>query len=234
MLGGLAAITTGHARGILVAPFVWAKKLSGIQIGAVNAAGNVRGLQLGLVNLTAGELRGLSVGLFNYARKADVSLAPIALTKHGGAHFQYEVTDTGFLSFSLRLDATYSYSFVSVRAQPTGVRRGYAVGAGLGAKVPLWREALFTDVDLSFHVLQPERDWYRGVPNFLGQLRALVRYQLHSHFSVFAGPALSLMVQTDPARRVDVGLMLARHTLSAKGADVRVAIWPGFAAGLRF
>ena len=231
-----ASLVTGTARGALVAPFTWAKDLRGVQIGAVNAAAQVRGLQLGLVNLAAVEVKGLSLGLFNYAKKADVSLAPIAYTKHGGAHLQYELTDVALLSFALRLDASYNYSFVSVRAHPVGTaaRRGYSVGAGLGAKIPLWDETVWMDLDLSFHVLQPKRDWQRKVPNSLSQLRGLFRYQLHPHFSLFAGPTFNVLTQREAARLVDLGFPLTRHVLTASNARVRVSIWPGFAGGIRF
>lgn len=235
-LAGVSAIVDGHLRGLALAPVTWARRLSGVQIGAVNTAATIDGVQLGVINVVTQHVRGVSLGLINYAEEADVSLAPIAYTRRGGVHAQLAVADTSLVSFALRLDATYNYSFVSAALHPIGgeARRGYALGAGLGAKVPLYERSLWLDIDLSFQLVQPEKTWWRGVPNSIEQLRLLLRYELYAHLSFFAGPTLNVLLQTDSARRADLGFALRRYVLTEADSNTRVSIWPGFAAGLRF
>jgi Caspase domain len=235
-IGGVSAIVDGHMRGLLVAPMTWARRLSGVSLGAVNTAATVEGLQIGVINVVTKSVRGVSIGVINYAEEADVSLAPIAYTRQGGVHAQLSLQDTSLLNLALRLDATYNYSFVSVGVHPIGkeARRGYALGAGLGVKVPLYARSLWLDMDLSFQLIQPEKSWLRGVPNSIEQLRLLLRYELYAHLSFFAGPTLNVLLQTDRERRADLGFALRRYVLTEADAIVRVALWPGFALGLRF
>jgi hypothetical protein len=235
-LGGISAIADGHMRGLLVAPVTWARRLSGVQLGALNVAATIEGVAIGAVNIATARVHGVALGLINYAEEADVSLAPLSFTHKGGVHAQVAVTDTSLINVALRSDATYNYSFVSVGVHPLGPheRRGYAIGAGLGAKLPLFQALLWLDLDLSFQLVQPPKTWRRGVPNSLQQLRLLLRYELHRFFSPFAGPVLNVLVQRDPERRDDLGFGLRRYTLTHSGSDVRVSLWPGFALGFRF
>jgi hypothetical protein len=235
-LGAISALANGHARGVLAAPVTWARELSGVQLGAINVAGAVRGLQVGAINIVTTRVRGVSLGIFNYAQEADVSLAPVAYTRKGGVHAQLALHDTSLLNLAVRLDATYNYSFVAVAVHPIGAqaRRGYALGGGLGAKVPLYERTLWLDIDLSVHLIQPQKSWHRGLPNTLEQLRLLLRYEIWMHLSFFAGPTLNVLVQADRERRADLGFALQRTILTEADARVTVAIWPGFALGMRF
>jgi hypothetical protein len=214
----------------------WARELSGVQLGALNVAGTIEGVSIAALNVATARVRGVALGLINYAEEADVSLAPLSFTRKGGIHAQLAISDTSLIDVAVRSDATYNYSFVGVGVHPIGARgrRGYSVGAGLGAKLPLYQALLWLDADLSFHVVQPTRTWRTGVPNSLSQLRLLLRYELHRFFSLFAGPVLNVLLQLDPQRRDDLGFGLRRHTLTNRGSDVRVSLWPGFAAGIRF
>ncbi len=234
--GAVAALADGHAHGLLAAPVTWARRLSGVQLGAVNTAATIEGVQIGALNVVTTRVRGVSLGLVNYAEEADVSLAPIAYTRKGGAHAQLSLHDTSLLNVAVRLDATYNYSFVAVGVHPIGAqaRRGYSLGAGLGAKLPLYGRTLWLDIDLSVHLVQPQKSWQRGLPNTLDQLRLLLRYEVWKHLSFFAGPTLNVLVQLDRERRVDLGFALRRTVLTNADAQVRVLIWPGFAFGMRF
>ena len=80
---------------------------------------------------------------------------------------------------------------------------------------------------------QPLRDWYRGLPNTLWQMRLLARVELHKHFSVFGGLTLNTLLQLEQDERVSPGLALKHHEATREGASTRVLYWPGFAFGVR-
>ena len=224
-----------HGLGVQVAALNFARHLRGAQIGAVNLARHVRGVQVGAVNVAASEVRGLQVGLINYADDADVSLAAIGISRKGGVHPQVTISDNALLTAALRFDARYNYSFVAGGLHPLGQGddRTFSLGAGLGAKVPLFRELLWLDIDLGAHALQALSGWRTGLANALFQLRAMVRVDLHRHLSVLAGPALSVLVQRDPLHRLRPGFAIGSEELTESDSSTRVLLWPGFVAGLR-
>jgi hypothetical protein len=205
----------------------------GAQLGFVNLARDVRGVQMGMLNVAAERVRGLQLGVVNYADEADFSLALLGITRKGGAHLQLTVSEVMLPEVALRLEATYNYSFVSIGVSPYRgeLHRAYTIGAGLGAKLPLWLEQLWLDIDVGVHVVQPMLDWYRGLPNTLWQLRILPRYQLHEHFGVFAGLTVNALLQVTREERITPGVLRRRN--AARDEEARVLIWPGFALGAR-
>ncbi|MET0286319.1 MAG: caspase family protein, partial [Polyangiales bacterium] len=127
-----------HLHGLQLGGINWSKAGEGAQLGGLNLARDLTGLQLGFVNVAAGRVHGMQVGLLNYADEADVSLAPLGITRQGGVHPEVSVDELMAPFLALRLEAKYNYSFVSLALAPyAGGASGYAVGAGLGAKTPL-------------------------------------------------------------------------------------------------
>lgn len=226
-------LTRERADGILLGSVNWARTLEGAELGLLNLARSVHGLQLGLLNVAADKVRGLQLGVINYADEADFSLAPLGITRKGGAHALITVSDVALPELSLRLEANYNYSFLSVAFAPYGeTERAYAIGAGLGAKAPLFVPLLWLDADLGVQLLQPWLTWKRGLDNVLFQLRLLARVQLHEHLGLFAGGTLNVLVQRDRDDPLAPG-MLQRHELTSEQGATRVFLWPGFAAGVR-
>lgn len=228
------SLVARHGLGLQSAALNFARSLRGAQIGAVNLARHVRGIQVGAVNVAASEVRGLQVGVVNYADDADVSLAVIGITRKGGVHPQLTIGDNALLTAALRFDARYNYSFVAGGLHPLKRDdRTFSLGAGLGAKAPLFRELMWLDIDLGAHALQALSGWRTGLANALFQLRAMVRVDLHRHLSVLAGPTLSVLVQRDPMHRLRPGFAIGSEELTESDSSTRVVLWPGFVAGLR-
>ena len=97
----------------------------------------------------------MQLGLLNYADEADVSLAPLGITRKGGVHAQVALTDVFAPELSLRVEANYNYSFVSLGLAPFGRHDAWAFGWGLGAKTPLYAPALWLDIDLTSSASAP-------------------------------------------------------------------------------
>lgn len=65
---GLANVVTGEVRGAQSAPFNYARgRVRGGQLGALNLAGPVAGVQAGALNIAAGPVLGLQLGALNVA-----------------------------------------------------------------------------------------------------------------------------------------------------------------------
>jgi hypothetical protein len=174
----------------------------------------------------------VQAGLLNYADEADVSIGLIGITRKGGTHLQLSFDEMFAPEILLRLDANYNYSFVSVAIAPyDGQTRGYAIGAGLGVKAPLFVPKLWLDVDYGFHMLQSFDGYQRRVPNSLHRLRALVRYELYPHLSVFAGLSFNVYAELSPERRFRPAVLVQPHRATPGSAEV--VYWPGFTVGVR-
>lgn len=225
--------TSRRARAIQLGAVNYARELGGLQLGGLNVVSDGAGVQLGGVNTAAGRVRGMQVGLLNYADEADVSLAPLGITRRGGAHPQVAFSDIHAPDISLRVEANYNYTFVSFGISPYRgeLHRAFTLGFGLGMKIPLYRPYAWLDIDLAMHVVQPMVDWYKGLPNTLYQLRVLPRVQLHDHFSIFAGLTLNALLQLEPLQRTTPGLLRGDNV--AKDEEARILLWPGFACGVR-
>lgn len=229
------ALNAGSAvRGMQAASINWASLLRGLQVGGLNLAREVRGLQVGLLNVSVGRVQGLQTGLVNYADEADVSIAPLGITRKGGAHVLAGASDVAALELALRLEANYNYTFLRLAQAPFSRHGGatYQLGAGVGAKVPLLTGRLYLDLDLGVHLVQPWIRWDRGLINSLWQLRAITRYQLFDRLGFYLGASLNFLLQRGLEDRLDPGF-LRRHELLAADARHQLALWPGLLAGVR-
>jgi hypothetical protein len=222
------------AYGLQLASLNFAPRLMGVQLGFGNGAHHVHGLQAGGLNVATGRVRGAQIGLINYAEEADVSIALLGVTKKGGTHLQVSLDEMFAPEVALRLEANYNYSFVSVATAPYGRHvRGYAIGAGIGAKVPLFLPRLWLDLDLGFHMLQSFDGYVRGVPNSLFRLRALARYELYRHLSVFLGVSFNAYLEQKPEESFRPAVLVDTHRATNPDEDVQVLYWPGFTVGVR-
>lgn len=220
--------------GLQLAGLNLTSSFAGAQLGFVNLARNVEGLQVGALNITTGRVRGVQVGLISYAEEADVSLALLGITKKGGTHVSVAVDEMFAPEVELRLDANYNYSFVSIATAPyERSARGYAVGAGLGGKVPLFVRGLWLDLDVGFFMLQAFDSFARGVPNSLYRVRAMARYELYPHLSVFAGVTFNVFVELRPEDRFRPAVLVDPHRVTHRDEETQLLYWPGFTVGVR-
>jgi len=237
-MGFIGNINRGtHAGAQIAYLFNSAKTVHGAQIATVNKSGDVAGVQFGLINV-GGNVSGAQIGLINIARRADVSIGLIPITKEGGVRFEVWTSDTALINLGLRLPARFTYVFVSGGLHPiahSGASesqsrgRGWEFGGGFGGHIPIGSG--FIDIDLgaygvvsglqSPHVLAP-----------MARARLLGGMQIAKRCAFFLGPTFNILFD-DPHRPIDrpgYGWV----TRSRQDADVRARSWPGFAAGLRF
>lgn len=205
----------------------------GAQLGMVNVVGRMRGVQLGLINVGR-EVSGGQVGLLNFAGKSKASVGLISVTREGSIHPEVSISDTAAINLGVRLPATYTYSLLDVGIQPAGAGAGWQVGLGFGGRVPLPAK-LFIDLDLAGYAV------FRGLsrvegPSALSRLRMTFGWQPYRRLSVFGGPTLNVLFEPrfrDEAERPGLYQWAGVDYQNAKD-EVRVRVWPGFSAGVRF
>lgn len=241
--GHFGNINRGEMEGIQAAVlFNTAQDLRGVQVSqGYNWAQEVRGAQFGLVN-AAGTVHGVQFGLVNVADEADASIALIPVTRKGGFHPEVFTSDTAMVNLGFRLPAKYTYMFASVGMQPLGrledgrmstqggAGRAWEAGLGWGGHIPMGKR-LSMDLDLGGYVVTDSLQW-SGPVGSMSRFRMLLNYSFADRFTVWGGPTLTALVD-EPSRGIDrpgYAWVSGRY----ENHDVRVRMWPGFAAGLRF
>jgi hypothetical protein len=220
--------------GLQAASVNYARELDpGMQLGMVNTVGKLRGVQLGLINVGK-DVKGAQLGLFNFAGRADAAVGLISVTREGGVHPELSVSDTAALNLGLRLPAKHTYTFAEIGVQPGRSGQGWQAGLGFGGRVRLPHE-LFIDLDLATYAVFHGFDQVR-TPSALGKLRLTFGWQPYDHLSIFGGPTLNALVEIDTlTTQSRPGLyQYAAYDYVDDPDRVRVRVWPGFVAGLRF
>lgn len=250
-----ANITRGIHRGVqFTHGYNHATDLRGVQMGSINHAPEARGLQVGLINI-GGNVRGAQIGLVNWARSADASFALLPITREGGVRVEVSSSDTALLNVGIRLPAKYTYAFAGAGIHPFGTERGHTgtnlekgkaweFGGGFGGHIPVTDE-IFIDIDVSgWGVTSGLRAGSKL--GGLSKARLMVGWQAAPHVAIFGGPTFNVL--TDRAEVPDVPLrggkgVSAGHVerpgygwvaYERTDGDVRVRMWPGFVAGVRF
>lgn len=221
-VNGVQAASVNHAREIEL----------GAQLGVVNVGGKLRGVQLGILNVGR-EVKGAQLGLFNFSRNADAAIGLLSITREGNVHPEVSTSDTANVHVGLRFPARYTYSFLDFAIQPGGSGRGLQAGLGLGGRVRLPHD-LFIDIDLATYAVF--RGFHSAVPNPMLKLRTTFGWQAFERLAVFGGPTLNMLVEleTVDAQSRPGPYQWAAYDYASDADRVRVRMWPGFVAGVRF
>jgi hypothetical protein len=241
----LGNINKGEMRGLQAATgFNAARYIKGVQASSgVNWAKRIDGAQFSMVNV-AGRVRGVQFGLVNYAEEADASFALLPITKKGGIRAEVSTSDTALLNLGFRLPANYTYAFFNLGLHPFGRGRdgefggkndrgkAWEAGVGFGGHIPL-RHKLFIDMDVSANIVTGSLAWRMPVGS-LARARLMVGWQAAEHLAIWGGPTINALVddpdEGDGIDRPGYGWVAGTYD----NGDVRVRVWPGFVAGLRF
>ncbi len=202
-VGGLqAALGINSAKG----------RVSGAQLAlGLNVAGDVQGLQLGLVNV-ADRVKGVQLGLVNVADDVEgIPIGLISVTESGGVHPVLWSSRTAYANLALKFATRYTYTMFGVAAHrddvpdtstglPSATRDEVANLVGpqfaIGARVPFLPFYFETDLGSTYlfagEICCPDERTGFGDDRLLHRLRALVGFELHRRFSLFVGTGLTV------------------------------------------
>ena len=241
---GLQAALVSHSGGTMSGlqfgyGFNYAERLRGVQLGLVNVAGDSKGAQVGLVDITKGEVKGIQVGLVTYADEADAALALIPITRKGGVWVDLWTSDVHLLHAALRFRTRRTYSFLTGGIHPIGGDNSRAFSGGLGFGGPLvWRQRFSVELDNAVSAV------FRGIggvdrsPYLLDTLRLSVAYRPIRHFAIWGAVTLNVMFDFEPVAgdsfRPGYGWSFGVGDIVAQTLNPGVRTWPGFAFGFQF
>lgn len=209
-----------------------ANETRGAQLGLLNIGrGRVRGAQVGLINI-AGDVRGSQVGIFNYAKSANSSVGFVAGTREGGVHPEVWTSDVSAINVSVRFAARYTYSFIAAGMHPAGSGAGWRFGAGFGVRAPIRKRAAI-EIDAAGYAgfVDPAFD---ASLSALATARVKFAWSIAPRLTVFGGPTFNLQHDDPSDGKPRLGYRWVSWRSTDREGDDRIAVWPGFALGLRF
>lgn len=199
-------IARGQVRGAQIAGGINIGRVRGLQLGLINVSAEVDGLQLGLINI-ARKVDGLQVGVINVtAGLAGESLGFANILKPGRIHLALWGSSSLYGNAGLKFASKYAYSIVSAAIH--NLEGNVAAGAGLtlGLHLPLSRylQGLTVSGDLGAYRLFPTGFNFTAHAEVY-KTRLLASYELAHRLTLFVGGGGFLSVTGDDDVKMTFG-----------------------------
>lgn len=206
--------------------------------GLLNSANDVQIGQFGSFNRARGNMRGLQIGLVNISDTVSgVPIALINIVKRGYNKFEIYGSEILHGNFQLKLGANRFYNIFHVGARVPPGDGSYIWGLGYGiGKVTILSEKSNLNWELmAIHV--SENEPWTNTLNSIGEFRWLWNHQLGTSIGFFIGPTANVMIsqlrnpETGEIRSPVVPYTLFDEDLNPK---TNLKAWVGVNAGFRF
>lgn len=223
-------IGLGESRGLALAPVNIHDTLAGAQIGVINIGAAVTGAQIGVINI-AGSTSGAQVGVVNIAGSSSATVGVVSIVGDGRFDVGVMGTDLTPAQAVLRMGSRSFYGVIGAGVSPWFEKDHTIVqlSAGPGVHLPLevQGQEAFIDIEAVFGKLQ-RADALFGEDGLrlATTVRALAGWQLLPHLSIYAGPALNVLVLDERPAFVPLGWQLG-------DGGVTTTLSPGLALGVQ-
>lgn len=223
-------IGLGESRGLALGPVNIHDTLAGAQIGIINIGADVTGAQVGIINI-AGTTTGAQIGVVNVAGSSSATVGVVSVVGDGRLDVGVMGTDLMPAQAILRMGSRSFYGVIAAGVSPWLEENHTVLQLSAGPGVHLAFEVLgqeaFVDIEAVFGELRPA-DALLGENGLrlATTVRALAGWQILPHLSIYAGPALNVLVLDERPAFVPLGWRLG------DGA-VTTTFSPGFALGVQ-
>jgi len=209
------------------------------QISSIlNAADDVQVGQFGTFNRARGIMRGLQIGLINISDTVSgVPIGLINIVKRGYNKFEIYGSEILHGNFQLKLGANRFYNIfhVGARVPPGDGTYIWGLGYGIGKVTILSQKSTLNWEIMAIHI--SENETWTNTLNSIGEFRWLWNHQLGKSIGFFIGPTANVMVsqlrnpETGEIRSPVVPYTLFDEDLNPK---TNLKAWVGVNAGFRF
>lgn len=217
-LSGFMNVNAKHITGFQGAGFanIVGGRFQGTQVsGFLNVCRKLRGVQLGVINITDSLERGVPIGFLSFVRNG----------KHSLELFTSEMFQAN-IAFKTGVKRFYNILHAGYQVKPNGYRWAYSYG--VGTEVDMGKH-WYTDIEgLVMHI--NENEAYTNDRHVNIRLQTLVGFKFSKHVALFAGPHIDYFV-SDRGRSVVNDS--AFWKISSAGRNQQDMIHWGFTAGLR-
>lgn len=210
--------------------------VDGAQIsGGLNlATGQVNGAQISPFNIATGHVDGTQIGVVNVAPSADSGVGVLGIYWDGFLQAEAFGSADGLTMAGIRhgSGSFYNSYFVGTRpfdAGETPLAYGLAVG---------WRTGMTEGTEFSLDVsgtslITDDNGWSHENNLSLLKLRPMLSAEITDGIALFGGPTATVMLSNDSQVEANDLAPIDSWQPTDDDAEVDVAIWPGFTAGVR-
>ncbi len=245
-VGGFSNIAIGDAKGVQISGFanIVANDLTGSQIaGFANiVTGDLIGTQIaGFVNY-ARDLKGVQVGVVNISKTAEdgIPIGFISVVKEGLKQLEISGGETLHTNIAFKTGVDRFYNIFAFGANFRDEEFRWGTGYGIGSLIKI-SPMLHANIELmSYQIIEESgnswrRFWRRNNLNLLNQAKFNFVFNIGPNFSLFTGASFNVMVSEYMASgSSDYGSDISPwHIYDKTRRNTNVKMWPGFNLGLR-
>lgn len=196
-LAGVANVNKEKTRGLMCAGFynLSINDMKGVQMADINnALGDFEGVQMGVINY-AKRMKGVQIGLINVVGE-DNGAVPIGLFNIvKGGHYELELVSGEVIHTNLnyKMGVEHFYTIFKLGCSTYKSNEVYSVGIGFGGIVT-FAEKHQMSIDLSANQIIYNDDWNSKKDNYLTKLDLNYKLGLGEHVSLVAGPSFNFYV----------------------------------------
>lgn len=214
-IAGALNVSLGPVRGLQIAPVnVATESMTGVQIGVVNVAGDARGVQLGVLNIS---------------RTAVAPIGLVSIVTQGRTEVHVTSSESGMIVVGASHGGRVVHNIYGFGARVGGQGARFVLAAGIGARL-FTHNRVSMDLDAISHLL------VRGGgirQSALFQLRLPIEVRIIEQVGVFAALSYQWLYSHDAEERPQVpAALVTTHSESSDGTK-RVLGWPGLSVGMR-
>jgi hypothetical protein len=214
---GVANLAGGDTRGAQVAGVanIASAAMEGVQIsGVFNYAKNLRGVQVGIVNICDSS-SGYSLGLLNFV-------------KHGYHKFSISTNEVLQINASVKTGTGKLYTILTGGFNPGETDRVASFGYGLGREISLGRIISLNPELTGQHLYLG--DW--GHANLLGRISLQLNLRLHRFISIYGGPAYSIYYSAQAIYKKGFKSDVKGSGIGGSSLDANTSSWIGWNFGV--
>ena len=204
--------------------------VDGAQIGTVNTSKDLKGIQLGVINVAAGRVKGIQFGVINVADDADASVGVIGISRKHGVGLNVWTSDIAAVNLGARFHTRFTYTVLSVGLHPSGDTGHFMYGAGIGVHGRM-SKAVSLDFDITSYGVHGWATFDKSPPALIVSERLTLGVKVAPAVRIFGGASFNQLwawdACTSPSRPGYPYISYEREL-----EDGFLRLWPGFALGI--
>ena len=221
MCAGFYNLSIADARGVQIADINNALgDFTGVQMGAINYARRLKGVQIGLINVVGEDNGAIPIGLINIVK---------------GGHYELELVSGEAIHTNLnyKMGVEHFYTIFKLGWSTYKNNEVYSVGIGFGGIVTL-AEKHKMSIDLSTSQIIYNDDWNTEEDNYLTKLDLNYKLSLGEHVSLVAGPSFNFYVSEVMVDDSYGTLRIPYDAHTIINENSQEWMWVGFNAGVAY
>jgi hypothetical protein len=235
MLAGISNISNDETMAIQLSGIynASANSSAGIQTALINTAfGEYTGLQLGLVNY-AKKIHGVQIGLVNVVDDGEkaIPIGLVNIVKNGYYALELTASESILFNLSFKMGVENFYTILRIGGSSYQKEPIYSAGIGIGGMIPLTERSRIV-LDLTTNNLEySSYPVWQGI-NSLNKAELSYKFNITDKISLMAGPSFNVYT-SDIEVENEYGTLNPPLVLSTKRSpDRKTQMWIGFQAGV--